>query len=171
MRSKRLRSLALGGAITALAVWTGLTYWPPASSEAATDDETLLEDALEELPEDSGEETETAAVSPPADHWEELTAAAPRVWPPDPFFRSAPAQPAADPGAAPTTRPDAAAAAQPAPFALSAILGGEPPLALIDGRVVGVGDTLAEGVTIVAIDDLSVTIAEGARIYVLRLPG
>ncbi|MBN2445598.1 MAG: hypothetical protein JXO22_02660, partial [Phycisphaerae bacterium] len=55
-------------------------------------------------------------------------------------------------------------------YRLSAILGGTRPLAMIDDRFVGIGDTLADDVTIAAIDEFTVTLRDRDRTRVLRLP-
>jgi len=85
------------------------------------------------------------------------------VWPRDPFFRFA------DPGAGEETRAGPADPRPTARFALSAVLSGSPPLALINGRVVAVGDRLADGSIVVAIDADSVTLEGSQGSWTLRL--
>jgi hypothetical protein len=87
----------------------------------------------------------------------------PAVWPEDPFRRRRELTPETeDPRHA--DRPE-----QPAAFVLNAIVSGDTPRALINERVLAVGDRLADGSTIVAIDTFSVALSGPEGTWTLEL--
>ena len=161
MNSNRLRKVVMGGLIAALAGWYGLTQWPPAASLAATEEDAVeLEDTFEQLVAAQNTSESARASSALGGN----RAALP--WPADPFFRLVENREtvAADDEETPQVIPDKPT------YSLTAIIGGLSPLAMINGRVVSVGDLLTDSVTVVAIDDLSVTLREPSGIRVLELP-
>jgi hypothetical protein len=83
-------------------------------------------------------------------------------WPADPFTPRGPG-----PGSrAPTPAPQA-----PSPgLSLDGIISGTAPRALIQGQIVGIGDQLASGYTVTAIDTNSVTLAGPQGPWTLTLP-
>jgi hypothetical protein len=88
---------------------------------------------------------------------------APAAWPEDPFQRRREIAPATE-DARLSARPE-----QPAAFVLNAIISGDTPRALINERVLAVGDRLADGSTVVAIDTFSVALSGPAGTWTLEL--
>ena len=161
MNSNRRRKVIMGGLVVVMAGWYGLTQWPPSASLAATEEEVVeLEDTFEQLVA-AQNLTESVEISSTLDS--QRTAL---PWPADPFFRLGDNRETA---AADDDERTPAISAEPA-YLLTAIIGGLNPLAMINGRVVSVGDPLTDSVTVVAIDDLSVTLREPSGIRVLKLP-
>ncbi|MEW6250904.1 MAG: hypothetical protein AB1716_09675 [Planctomycetota bacterium] len=173
MSSARTRRLVLGGLIVALAAWlivprlAGLPAAARAGSAGLT--------ATAGLP-----ELDPAVTTPPGlarPSGSALTAGrrespetAARPWPADPFFHL-PAEPnSGTPATAATAATAAGMAAVRAPtFHLSAIIAGPEPRALLNGNIVVLGATVADGTTIVAIAADSVTLAGPQGPIVLRL--
>ncbi|MGE0481424.1 MAG: hypothetical protein AB7Q17_13230 [Phycisphaerae bacterium] len=56
------------------------------------------------------------------------------------------------------------------PFVLKATMVGAVPMALVDGRPVGLADMVGDGWVVAAIESASVTLRNGSRRLVLRLP-
>ena len=165
MKSSGTRHLIMGGAILALVVWAGITYWPPKASMASGSAGSMdadaglaaLEAALDDTADTPGD---NEATSPAAAH-------SGGPWPTDPFFRSVPEDLTA------AEQPTDASPPLPAPamvYELGAIMAGAQPMALINGRVVGIGDHLANDVVVVAIDSFTVTVREPNGPRVLKLP-
>jgi hypothetical protein len=144
MARDRLRKLLLGGSLAVLGAWVVLPrVWSglgPAEAQAAP-------------PEEMTNESVTGAAAPadPAPTYAaELDAWATAPWPDDPFRLP----PALVEGEQP--KPDApSSAGRPV---LSAILSGAAAQALIDGQVLKVGDRLADGSVIAAIENSRVTL-------------
>jgi hypothetical protein len=153
------RKLILGGIIAVLAAWVVipqvLRRVGPAAAQAAAARlklGTTTEEPATGDPGAPGDDTVSAVLAavaalPAADTPAHL------VWPADPFQRPEPA--------APEQRSDARepAADTHAGLTLNGIIGGSSPRALIRGQIVGIGDQLAGGYTVTAIDTNSVTLA------------
>lgn len=156
------RKLFMGIGLLALAVWAGITYWPPTASLAAdggaaeesegTYADLTLEDTLDSSETSAGPEAGSAAHGPTS-------------WPVDPFFKSGQDEETAD-----ADEQAHAAGCASAGYRLSAILAGAEPMAIIDGRVVGVGADLGEGTRVIVIEASSVTLQESNRTVILTLP-
>lgn len=87
----------------------------------------------------------------------------PAAWPEDPFQRRRELASATEDAQLPA-RPE-----QPAAFVLSAIISGDVPRALINERVLAVGDRLADGSTVVAIETFSVALSGPEGTWTLEL--
>jgi hypothetical protein len=87
----------------------------------------------------------------------------PAPWPEDPFLHRREFAPRAE-DAQLSARPE-----QPAAFVLNAIISGDVPRALINERVLAVGDRLADGSTLVAIDTFSVALSGPKGTWTLEL--
>lgn len=157
MRTDSQRKLIFGLAIGGLAVWAGIMYWPPAESRAASTPTISAIKTLRDVPRDM-EDIEQPA--PPV--WADDAGSVP--WPANPFFRERPAV------AQEAEAVDVFSPASGVDYVLTAILSGEPPMAMIDGRLVGVGDKLGDQTIIIGIDGSTVTIREPDQTRVLRLP-
>ena len=147
--------------IAALAVYAAVVYWPPKRSVA---DDGMVGEVAEVL-----DELATLDLDPNAPLLSSHTAApgasAAGAWPADPFHgRVSVARQVAD---VIVNEPNYMPARV---YNLSAIMGGTNPLAMIDGRLVGVGDTLAGDVTVAAIDEFTVTLRGPHGSRVLKLP-
>ena len=159
MNPSTRRKLILGGLLAVLAAWlvlpTVLRRGGPAQAQAATTEE--------------AEATGVGAdvVLPVLSAVAALPAPEAPVnlgWPSDPFQRLHPPRPAngLDTAAAPAeTHPG---------LALEAIISGSSPRAMIQGQIVAVGDRLAGGYTVTAIDAYSVTLAGPQGPWTLTLP-
>jgi hypothetical protein len=163
MNRSGLRKLILGAAIAALSAWVGLEQLLPGTGPAQAGAAPAAAVAQQAL---LGELSAPAeATIPPAELAARRQLAA-GPWPRDPFFRfTAPRHGGAD------GQPDTAArgaAVQPR-YVLSATLGGEKPLAMINGTVMSVGDRLGDGSTITAIDNYAVTLQGPQGPWILRL--
>jgi hypothetical protein len=90
-----------------------------------------------------------------------LTAAG---WPPDPFHRHG------QTGLPQLLGPELTEPEQTGSLMLSGIISGSSPLAMINGRVVAVGDRLGQGAIVTTIDDDSVTLQTPNGKRILRLP-
>lgn len=136
------RKLILMGLIAALGCWYGVTTWLPGGgpvvASAVTGDASGLEEIL-------GASLGLAEL--PAPVAAELSALERRAWPPNPFFRDVVTGDAEEP----MGEDDAAER-----VVLSGVIGGQTPLALINGMVVSVGDRLADGSVVITIDEYSV---------------
>lgn len=160
MNRSGLRKLTLGGAIAALSTWYGLRQFladvAPAEAEATTVAATDIDEIVGQL------STPPAPTISPAELRERgLLAAA--AWPANPFFRfAAPEQ--AQGGQEQTAHSEIGPR-----FLLNAIISGEQPLAMINGTVHSVGDHLADGSTITAIDEYAVTLQGPHGPWTLRL--
>jgi hypothetical protein len=159
MNPSHRRKLILGGLLAVLAVWlvlpTVLRRGGPAQAHAATADE--IEAAS----------TDADVVAPLLSAVAALPTPEALVnlgWPSDPFQRLHPPTPAKNPDAA------AAPAETHAGLAVEAIISGSSPRALIQGQIVAVGDQLAGGYTVTAIDAYSVTLAGPQGPWTLTLP-
>lgn len=88
------------------------------------------------------------------------------TWPPDPFQRRS------DVLTGPTVEsaPAVAAALDKPPFVLNATMVGVVPMALVDGRPVGLGEIVGDGWEVTEIDAVSVTLRGRSGSLVLRLP-
>jgi hypothetical protein len=159
MSPSAYRRLILGGPIVGLAGWlviprllghSGPQPARAAEGEVMPAEQTVAELALPTLP-----DTESSL-------WVR-DGAAPAPWPENPFQR--PRQPAPATEDASTAR----APAQPAAFVLHAVISGDVPRALINDRILAVGDTLSDGSTIVTIDTLSVTLSGPEGTWTLEL--
>ncbi len=157
MSRDRLRKLVLGGAVAVLGAWIVLPrVWSglgPTTAQAAPTEASVDE------PNAAAAVPEGAPVEYVADLAEWVSA----PWPDDPFRVT------------PTTAEDdqpKVDAASPAAYrpVLSAILSGATPQALIDGQVFKVGDRLADGSVIAAIEDLRVTLQGPQGPWLLELP-
>ena len=87
----------------------------------------------------------------------------PAPWPEDPFQRRREFAPGTE-DARLSARPE-----RPAAFVLNAIISGDVPRALINERVLAVGDRLADGSTLVAIDTFSVAFSGPEGTWTLEL--
>ena len=158
MSTNTLRKLILSCAVAILVAWCAWDYWPnrPRAAAAASTPELLT--ALKRAQHDG---VQAAALSPAMLEQRRAIVSAP--WPTDPFYEAD----YVDPSSAPKEKTRAAVAR--AKFVLNAIVGGSAPLALIDGRIVGVGDPLAGGWRVAAIDEDTVTLNGPRGPRVLKL--
>ncbi len=152
------RTLFMGVAIAGLAAWVGITYWPPRASQAAPAQD-ITAGSLQrrlELPEE---------IVSMLRAFEGSEQAVPHAWPTSPFTN----QPsgAERPAAPPTERP---APARPGSYQLAAILSGAQPMALINGRVVRIGEAIDQYATLVAVDEQQVLLEIREEHFVLTLP-
>ncbi len=158
MGRDRLRKLVLGGAVASLGAWVVLPRIGPA----------LGPTPAQAAPAEVDAAGPAAAAPAPDDARPEYAAdlhqwvAAP--WPDDPF-RLTPTEVAE--GEKTTADAQPTAAYRPV---LSAILSGAASQALIDGQVFKVGDRLADGSVIAAIEDLRVTLQGPQGPWMLELP-
>ncbi|MGD8451482.1 MAG: hypothetical protein PVJ57_06660 [Phycisphaerae bacterium] len=164
MRAEQWRKLVFGVLVVALGAWYGLTQWPPATSSATPAGPAVaLDDELGSLVAADGCSTDDAA--PVGDSLAEIVAQV-TDWPADPFYRAAsPAEDYTVP-----TEPVVSEVPTTCAYTLTGIIAGDNPLAMLNGRPVGLGDVLADGVTVIAIDDTSVTIREPGGTYTVKLP-
>jgi hypothetical protein len=156
MSPSALRKLILGGLVAGLAGWLVVPHLlgarGPRTAQAADSPTPETQPAVADL---TLPDVEMVAAS--------LEGPTPAPWPADPFLGQRSHAPGPD-DARPSTRP-----AQPAAFVLSAIISGDVPRALINERVLAVGDRLADGSTIVAINTLSVALSGPAGTWTLEL--
>ena len=158
MKSSNMRKAIFGGLIAVLAAWYVLPRWLGRAAPA-------LAGAAEET-----EVSETTEPAPQVDRYAEAQAAlreqraaATVAWPANPFVLTVVAS---DP-VAPATG-ESANAAQPV-YVLKGIITGVPARALLNDQVVGVGDELADGSTILSIDANSLTLQSPKGHVVVRL--
>lgn len=147
MKSSNIRKAIFGGLIAILAAWCVLPRWlgrtGPALAEAA--EETEVSEATEPAPQvDSYARARAVA--------REQRAAAAIAWPENPFALTVVAPESAVP-----TASGSANVAQPA-YVLKGVITGTPARALLNDRIVAVGDELADGSTILSIDANSLTL-------------
>ena len=151
------RKLILGGAIVVLGSWYGvsdlLSGARPAQATAATG-EAL--DAVQTLRAGASFAALPEAVE------RELKELKPLPWPTDPFFRGASHTLAKHDVIAPGAGENRTV--------LNGIIRGDPPLAMINGTIVAVGDRLADGSVVTAVNGLSVCLdgPNGPRILELE---
>lgn len=161
MKAENYRKLVFGGAIAGLGAWVGLAHLLPGTGPAevwakSTEPQEIGE-TLAALSESMPSASQTMA--------DEQPAAAAVAWPADPFFRS---------GAwsqydrQTQAQPSELSGGQPG-FVLNAVLSGTKPLAIINGLVVTVGDRLADGSVITALDSRSVTLQGPQGTWTLEL--
>lgn len=149
MTSSNVRKAILGGLIAVLAAWYVLPRWlgrpAPAPAEAA----------------ERAEVPATTELAPPVDSYAKAQAqlreqrrTAAIAWPTDPFGVTV-ERPA---GSAPQADESSPGPGAPPAYVLKGVITGTPPRALLNDLVVAVGDELAEGATVLAIDADSLTI-------------
>ena len=160
MSRSSLRKLILGSAIAALGVWYALEHVPtgagPAEARAATTNAASLDEIVREL------SPPTASLTP-LDELEERRVLAAAPWPADPFFHFVAPEHEGH-GRERTTISDTRPR-----FALTATMGGDHPLAIINGTVLSIGDQLADGSKITAIDDYAVKLQGPYGPWILKL--
>lgn len=160
MNRSGLRKLILGSAIAALSLWYGLrqhlTGAGPSVAEATTAEVMNIDEILGAL-------SPVAVTAEMQAELRERRLLAEAAWPADPFFKfTAPDQQQVQ-------QEQAVDGAMGPRFLLKAIMSGERPLAMINGTVCAVGDRLADGSTIIAIDDCTVTLKGPQGPWLLRL--
>lgn len=176
MPPDRWRKLILAALAAALIAGAGIARWSPKALLAAprnqADRGSSAEnnrklgdwDLAEELPASS-----PPPISPKADllatRLPDQGAPTGGHWPADPFFRPAPAS-----GKKAGQEQVQPVAGDHASYHLTAILGGVNPLAILDGQVVGLGDRLAGGAYVAAIEELSVILETPTGKVVVKLP-
>jgi hypothetical protein len=105
------------------------------------------------LPDSSGGGPLKAALAPlSAEHQRQRQMLAAAEWPTDPFWRPGEVE------VPQPVRPEPGAPGQDRPLALTGVISGGVPLAMINGRVVAIGEQVSDGVVVTAIDDNSVTL-------------
>ena len=153
------RKLILGGVVTGLAGWLVIPRLlgasGPRSAHAADSDAPAAKSAVADLALPALPNVEIGA-------WTR-DGPTPAPWPEDPFQRRRESAPGTE-DARLSVRPE-----RPAAFVLHAIISGDVPRALINERVLAVGDRLADGSTIVAIDAFSVALSGPAGTWTLEL--
>jgi hypothetical protein len=112
-----------------------------------------------------GDAVNTARADLSDEHQRERRATTAAVWPADPFWRPEQAKLTQQP-----VRPDPGTSGDEAPLTLTGVISGPAPLAMINGRVVAVGDQVLEGVVVTAIDGDSVTLQTPGGEKTLTLP-
>lgn len=158
------RKLVFGSAIAGLSIWYGVSQLlpgtGPAQAEAATGESVAIDEVFAEL------SAATPVISEARLREQRILAAA--DWPENPFFHPVSARPV-------ESREDAEEEGEPSRggeqprFVLNAIISGTEPLAMINGLVVAIGDQLADGSVITAIDTYSVTLQRPQGPWILRL--
>ena len=159
MRPSAYRKLVLGGLVAALGAWVVIPRLlggaAPRTAHAAE-------------AEDAGSAESEADWVPPVVNVADVTGLAPDEsatvpWPEDPFFRR---------HLAANAEQDQSPAAQVkrAGPVLSAVVDGPMPWALINGRIVTVGDQLADDSVVLAINTDSVTLSGPEGTWTLKLP-
>ena len=162
MNSERKRKLVFGGLVVVLSAWVGLTYLPPQDSQAAEDaDQSTAAAEADRL---VAIAEELAAAKTPDVQGAGQAAVKVKEWAPNPFGYTTPAAEESSPPIA-----DLAGNAY-SQWALTAIMHGEAPRALINGEVVRVEDVLPGGAVVVQIEEFSVTIRDRGQVRVLSLP-
>jgi len=160
MSSSHWRKLALGAVILGLAAYGFAQLWGGPRSAVAEVDDTDTSSVTQ------GDEQEVGQQDISEELRRRQRAIAEASWPPDPFR----ARSFVDfgPEGSPQTPDDAPI--QAGTLALNGVIGGAAPLALINRRVVAVGDSLGPDVTVTAINDDSVTLdtPNGQRTLKLR---
>jgi hypothetical protein len=138
------------GAVTVGLAAYGLSQLRGGPNSAVAQAQALSSGGLPESGGGDSPSTTSAALS--EEHQRERQALAAGEWPADPFWRPDQPEPAepvqADPGAP----------AENTPLKLTAVINGPAPLAMINGRVVAVGDHVLDGVVVTAIGDNWVTL-------------
>ena len=164
MNPSRYRKLVFGCAIAGLSIWYGISQLlpgvGPAQSEATTGESVAIDEVL------AGLSVATPATSTARLREQRILAAA--DWPQDPFFHPISAYPVESREDAEEEHGPSRGAEQPR-LVLIAIISGAEPLAMIDGLVVAIGDQLADGSVITAIDTYSVTLQRPQGPWTLRL--
>lgn len=157
------RKLVFGCAIAGLSIWYGISQLlpeaGPAQAEATTGESVATEEVLAEWSAPAPATSEARL--------RELRILAATDWPEDPFFRTVSAHPAESREDVQEREPSRGTG-QPR-LVLNAIISGAKPLAMIDGLVVAIGDQLADGSVITAIDTYSVTLQRPQGPWILRL--
>lgn len=159
----RWRQVVLGGAVVVLVAWCGMTYLVPASSYAAGSDDADEHDAAP-LQDDVVATTVAERESPwrPQD-W------APVTWAADPFHRYRTTLSAHTEES--STTPVTTAVPRPRPaLVLTGIIGGTPPTAIVNGKILAVGDEIADGIMLTSIHETAITVRDGSTTYELALP-
>ena len=111
-----------------------------------------------------GDSANTTPATLSEEHQRERQATAAAVWPADPFWRPGQAEPAQ------SVQTDLGTPGKDTLLTLTGIISGPAPLAMINGRVVAVGDHVLDGVIVTAIDDNSVTLQTPDGKKTLTLP-
>ncbi len=163
MNPSTRRKLILAVVMAVLGAWAVipqvLRRAGPAPAQAAASDETPAADD----PGAPGDDAVLAVVAAVAALPVSDAPASPG-WPADPFQRLEPTAPAQGSAA------DKAPAEAHAGLTLDGIISGSAPRALIQGQIVGVGEQLAGGYVVTAIDTNSVTLAGPQGPWTLTLP-
>jgi hypothetical protein len=163
MGRSQYRKLVFGCAIAGLSIWYGISQLVPGVGPAPAEGTTGESAAIEEV---------LAAWSVPAPapseaELRERHMLAATDWPEDPFFRTVSAPPAESREDVEGREPSRGTG-QPR-LVLNAIISGAEPLAMIDGLIVAVGDQLADGSVITAINTDSVRLQRPQGPWILRL--
>ena len=160
MSRSGVRKLILGSAIAGLSLWYGLrqhlTGAGPSVAEATTADAMNIDEILGAL-------SPAAVTAEMQAELRERRLLAGAAWPADPFFKLTASE------QQPDRQEQAADGAIGPRFLLKAIMSGERPLAMINGTVCAIGDRLADGSTIIAIDDYTVTLQGPQGPWLLKL--
>jgi hypothetical protein len=158
MSPSTLRRLILGGILAGM---TGYGLW---QLRGGPDSAAAQNSSPESSPEPDEADPLAATLQLSEEHQRERAALTAAAWPPDPFRRLE------QTGSLRLLRPEPTEARQTGALILSGIISGSSPLAMIDGRVVTVGDRLGQGAVVITIDDDSVTLQTPKGTRILRLP-
>jgi hypothetical protein len=154
MNPEHMKRTLMGSLIGVLAIWLALDRYLPSAKPSPADAATAV----------NAEDT-TVLVAPPkaVDPLNEQVRQewANKAWPANPFNRTRPAA---------RTDSEKKKTGEAARYALSAIVTGRRPLALIDGAYLTIGDRLPDGSSIKAIGQNSVTLQGPDGPWTLTLP-